>query len=274
MSGETDLAKLLEGLDPVLDPQIYVFVSLAKPSDFLDLDPIMLFRESEGVTGIIPRSSADREDVSFDFSCQRITLQIHSSLEAVGLMAAVSAALKEAGIPANAVSAAHHDHIFVPEDKAEEALGVLQALSAASDEDMLSDEAVLEVGSDEDDTSETEAVIIPAAPQAGLASEDAVEDAEPPSEERESAEAETSESTSEDQAASEDDREESAEAPQPEPAPTPTPSRGGLSFMTGRKKSASNSDEEPVTPAPTSAEAEENAEPNSDPVEDRAKKQS
>ena len=51
---------------------------------------------------------------------------MHSALEAVGLTAAVSAALTRHGISANVVAAYYHDHIFVPAEDAERALLALK----------------------------------------------------------------------------------------------------------------------------------------------------
>jgi hypothetical protein len=58
-----------------------------------------------------------------------ITLTVHSSLEAVGLTAAFSRALTEAGISCNVVAAYYHDHIFVPTRDAGQAMQVLKNLS-------------------------------------------------------------------------------------------------------------------------------------------------
>ena len=63
---------------------------------------------------------------------RQITLKVHSSLEAIGLTAAMSRALMEAGISANVVAAYYHDHIFVPAADAERAVEALRQLSAAS----------------------------------------------------------------------------------------------------------------------------------------------
>ena len=59
----------------------------------------------------------------------RITLTVHSALEGVGLTAAVAGALAQAGIACNVVAGYHHDHLFVPWDRREEALAILQRLS-------------------------------------------------------------------------------------------------------------------------------------------------
>jgi hypothetical protein len=61
-------------------------------------------------------------------------LTILASLNAVGVLAAVSAVLADAGIPCNAVSAFHHDHLFVPRESAQRALELLMAVAATSEE--------------------------------------------------------------------------------------------------------------------------------------------
>ncbi|WP_232815997.1 ACT domain-containing protein [Chryseobacterium capnotolerans] len=57
-----------------------------------------------------------------------ITLEIHSSLSAVGLTAKFSQALSDAGISCNVVAAYFHDHIFVDEKDTTQAIKVLNAL--------------------------------------------------------------------------------------------------------------------------------------------------
>jgi hypothetical protein len=49
---------------------------------------------------------------------------------AVGLIAAVSHRLAEAGVACNVVSALHHDHLLVPAADAERALAQLRQLQA------------------------------------------------------------------------------------------------------------------------------------------------
>ncbi len=85
-------------------------------------DAFALIREDEGITAI--RAHPEGE-------WARISLQVHSSLSAVGLTAALSRALAEAGISANIVAALRHDHLFVPWDRREDALARLKALSQA-----------------------------------------------------------------------------------------------------------------------------------------------
>jgi len=63
----------------------------------------------------------------------RITLEVHSSLEAVGLTAAVSQALASEAISANIMAGYFHDHIFVPESAGERAMACLTLLSASAE---------------------------------------------------------------------------------------------------------------------------------------------
>ncbi|UYP29549.1 ACT domain-containing protein [Pseudomonas sp. Z8(2022)] len=132
MSGETNLARLLQSMTPQLNPGQYVFCCVAAEHDCSNLQPIASLREAEGLSLVLARESADRHGLSYDYVAAWITLQVHSSLAAVGLTASFSAALAQAGISCNVIAGFHHDHIFVPLQCAERALSTLRALSAVS----------------------------------------------------------------------------------------------------------------------------------------------
>ncbi len=129
MSGETDLATLLRGMSARLDPQLYVFVTTEAPLPD-GLAPLMLFREAEGVTLVLPRVEADRHGLAHAFPCRRITLEVHSALEAVGFIARIATVLSAHGMGVNPVSAFHHDHLFVPDGRQDEAMEILSRLAA------------------------------------------------------------------------------------------------------------------------------------------------
>ena len=135
MVGETDLTTLLTGLKPVLNPEPYVFVSVLvlDTGVFERLNPKVLFREKEGVTLVLLQSVADAEGFAYETVFNCITCEIHSSLEAVGLTAAMSQALTAEGISANVIAAFYHDHIFVPQRDASAAIAALNRLVAAQD---------------------------------------------------------------------------------------------------------------------------------------------
>lgn len=80
------------------------------------------FLELEGLTLVLPKHQAQNAGLKYENSFRQITLTVYSSLEAVGLTAAVSARLASKGISANVIAAYYHDHVFVPYDKAVQAL--------------------------------------------------------------------------------------------------------------------------------------------------------
>lgn len=129
MSGEINLRKLLKEMRPVLNSGGYVFCITDSLDNAAALDPIGIFKEEESVTVILPKEKADENNLSYSVICAWITLNVHSSLEAVGLTAAVSEALTEAEISCNVVAAYYHDHIFVPVKDGGRAMDVLLSLT-------------------------------------------------------------------------------------------------------------------------------------------------
>ena len=130
MTGETNLTSLIRGMEPVLQDGAYVFVTLAPGAAMADgLQPRMVFEEAEGTTLIVLRDRADACGLAAEFPCRMITLNIHSSLAAVGFLAAVAAHLAGHGMGVNPVSGYYHDHLFVPEDRADDAMEALHALA-------------------------------------------------------------------------------------------------------------------------------------------------
>ncbi|MDO4708716.1 MAG: ACT domain-containing protein [Pseudomonadota bacterium] len=127
-TGETSLPRLLAGLSPALAPHPRVIRSQAHAAP-LHSDAIMLFREDEGMTVVLEANDADEP------LWAQITLRIHSSLDAVGMMAAIATALAARDIPCNAVSAYFHDHLFVPWAQRHDALDTLAALSSGQPPD-------------------------------------------------------------------------------------------------------------------------------------------
>ena len=130
MPAERDLDALLRHMKPKLRPGVFVFCTIAAnesiPAAF---NPLLTFREQEGMTLVVPREEAEAAGLSHAFASRLITLTVHSALDAVGFLSAITARLAEAGISVNAVSAFHHDHLFVPVNRADEAMALLQNMS-------------------------------------------------------------------------------------------------------------------------------------------------
>ena len=129
MSGITDLATLLKSMSPSLQEADYVFVTVAGCyEDYTKYRPLASFREAEGLTLILDVEVANRNNIVYEGIYKQITLNVHSSLEAVGLTAIVASKLAEYNISANVVAAYYHDHIFVQSQNAQSAMQALKEL--------------------------------------------------------------------------------------------------------------------------------------------------
>ena len=129
---ERDLVKLCASLNPVMAQPVYVYGSFVDFSLPAGLVPFCTVREEEGLTVVVERSDAERLRLPYTFESRLITLSVHSSLEAVGFIAVISRTLAQAGIPCNAIAGYCHDHIFVPVDRAEEAMTLLNEIADGS----------------------------------------------------------------------------------------------------------------------------------------------
>lgn len=110
---------------PVLNAGEYVFCTVKDPKVAIGVEMLMQFKEQEAYTLIIKKELADHLHLAYSFTASWISLTVHSSLEAVGLTAAFSAALSKEGISCNVVAAFYHDHIFVDKKDTEKAMQVL-----------------------------------------------------------------------------------------------------------------------------------------------------
>ena len=132
MSGASELSNLVATLEPELSASEVVFCHFPGVA-FEDKPPFRslgAFDEREGLTLIVSRSEAEMHGLPFETVLRAITLNVHSSLEAVGLTAAVAGRLAQHGISANFVAAYHHDHVFGPAADSARALGILRTLQA------------------------------------------------------------------------------------------------------------------------------------------------
>jgi uncharacterized protein len=131
VAGESDLRKLLSGMRPLLNPGRYVFTTVggAIPAG---VTTVVMVAEPEGLTLVVSQQDADEAGLAYEYVAGWITLRVHSALEAVGLTAAVARELADAGLSCNVVAGFHHDHLFVPYERAAEAVTVLEDLARRS----------------------------------------------------------------------------------------------------------------------------------------------
>lgn len=129
--GEQNLSTLLATMEPTLDPKTYVFITTTQVLHSLPLatlQPTLIAHEAEGTTIVTTADLATSHGLEGVFPCKRISLTVHSSLEAVGLIAAITNRLKDDRISTNVVSGYYHDHIYVPVERAEDAMHVLEEM--------------------------------------------------------------------------------------------------------------------------------------------------
>jgi len=125
MNGETNVQLLIKNMQPELQAGAYVFAQVDDLS-MIDIHRVIgLFKEKEAYTVIVEKHIADEWKLSYQYEAAWIILTVHSSLEAVGLTAAFSNALSNAGISCNVVAAFYHDHVFVDVKDAAKAMEVL-----------------------------------------------------------------------------------------------------------------------------------------------------
>ena len=130
MSGQSDLSTLLGTMAPELHRDDFAISTIRREPEPAEVAETWgLVREREGVTLILPCSSADRLGLHYQDRWSLISLSVHSDLAAVGFLAAIAQKLAESSIPCNAVAGYYHDHLLVPLGDAERAMTALRELS-------------------------------------------------------------------------------------------------------------------------------------------------
>lgn len=128
MAGKSDLQNLLADMRPELHAGEYVFVTNGHGSVPSGVRPVVSVAEDEGITLVLRKEDADRLGLPYDYVAGWITLRVHSSLDAVGLTAAVASKLAQAGLSCNVVAGFNHDHLFVPHERAARAVTLLEEI--------------------------------------------------------------------------------------------------------------------------------------------------
>jgi uncharacterized protein len=128
MAGQTELSEVLRTLQVSCDEQEYGFATTSPKGQVSLTDALCIFREDEGLTVIAQKDYLDRQGLSCDGTYAKLTIEVHTSLELVGLTAVLAQTLADSGISANVVAAYYHDHVFVSFGVRQKAIDVLLAL--------------------------------------------------------------------------------------------------------------------------------------------------
>ena len=123
-----NLKNILKNLNPSLNEGRYVYCTVDNIDEIPFSKILFLFKETESITVVLRKEDAEAMNLGFSYVASWITLEVHSSLSAVGLTAKFSQALSDAGISCNVVAAYFHDHIFVDEKDESKAIEVLNGL--------------------------------------------------------------------------------------------------------------------------------------------------
>ena len=126
----SDLAALLASMRPELHDGNWAWCTLPAGASAQGVDTVATMREAEGLTVVVAEADALAHGWPVVLRNAWITLAVHSDLAAVGLTAAFARALADAGIACNVIAGVQHDHLFVPVERAADAMAALLALQA------------------------------------------------------------------------------------------------------------------------------------------------
>lgn len=125
MDPERDLDRILATMDVVRRPGAFAYIAAVSGTPPPAGASAMI---DEGATTAYVVDADSDLGAQAAFRGAWLTLTVHTALDAVGLTAVVATALAGHDIPANVIAGLYHDHVLVPEDRADDAMAVLRDL--------------------------------------------------------------------------------------------------------------------------------------------------
>ncbi len=117
---------MLASLDVERRADAYTYVEVESPSPDQLARAAAVVDEGSSTTLVVRVDEAREAGFEIVVELAWLTLTVNSSLEAVGLTAAVSDRLTRAGISCNVLAGYRHDHLLVPVARAGDAIAALR----------------------------------------------------------------------------------------------------------------------------------------------------
>lgn len=108
-------------------PGVFTYVAVAVPTPGLLAAALAVVDEGELTSLVVPVEVAERAGQPVPVRLAWLTLTVQSSLDAVGLTAALSGRLAALGIACNVLAGYGYDHLLVPDERADDAIAALTA---------------------------------------------------------------------------------------------------------------------------------------------------
>ena len=118
----------LRSLAPVRQPGVYTFVSVPDLAALAAVAPVATIREPEGWSAVVTEHDARALGLPVVWRAAWILMSAQTALEEVGITAAFAQALAAVDISCNVIAGLRHDHLFVPVERADDALVALRRL--------------------------------------------------------------------------------------------------------------------------------------------------
>ena len=118
---------MLANLDVERRPGVFTYIAVEVPTPGLLAASHAVVKEGELTTIVLPIEAAERSGQPVPVKLAWLTLSVFSSLEAIGLTAAISQRLTEKNISCNVIAGYHHDHFLVPIERVDDAIAALTA---------------------------------------------------------------------------------------------------------------------------------------------------
>jgi len=130
MTGQTNLSEVLKSMQVSCDNIEYGFASVKGHQINFDDRILGTFKENEGSTIIASKEYFEANDIQYEGPYAKLTIEVHTSLELVGLTAVLAKKLADNQISANVVAGYFHDHIFVQYAVRQKAIEAIDNLKA------------------------------------------------------------------------------------------------------------------------------------------------